>query len=75
VRRALLLEAVAEQEGLAPAEADLDAEVEKIAQASQRPTPAVRRMMEKSGDLERLRLSLRERMTLDRLISQARIHE
>jgi trigger factor len=75
VRRALLLEAVAEQEGLAPAEADLDAEVEKIAQASQRPTPAVRRMMEKSGDLDRLRLSLRERMTLDRLISQARIRE
>ncbi len=75
VRRALLLEAVAEQEGLAPAEADLDAEVEKIAQASQRPTPAVRRMMEKSGDLERLRLSLRERMTLDRLIEQATIHE
>src|SRR5262245_11123866 len=75
VRRALLLEAIAEQEGLAPAEADLESEVEKIAQASQRPTPAVRRMMEKSGDLERLRLSLRERMTLDRLIEQATIHE
>jgi trigger factor len=75
VRRALLLEAIADQEGLAPAEADLESEVEKIAQASQRPTPAVRRMMEKSGDLERLRLSLRERMTLDRLIEQATIHE
>jgi len=75
VRRALLLEAIAEQEGLAAAEADLESEVERIAQASQRPTPAVRRMMEKSGDLERLRLSLRERVTLDRLIEQATIHE
>jgi len=75
VRRALLLETIAERKTLAPAEADLEAEVDKIAQASQRPTPAVRRMMEKSGDLERLRLSLRERMTLDLLINQATIHE
>jgi len=75
VRRALLLEALADREGLAPAEADLEAEVERIAQASQRPTPAVRRMMEKSGDLERLRLSLRERMSLDLLVNQATIHE
>jgi trigger factor len=75
VRRALLLEAIAERRGVAPAEADLEAEVDKIAQASQRPTPAVRRMMEKSGDLERLRLSFRERMTLDLLINQATIHE
>lgn len=75
VRRALLLEAVAERKGVAPAEADVEAEVDQIAQASQRPTPAVRRMMEKSGDLERLRLSLRERLTLDLLINQATIHE
>ncbi len=75
VRRALLLEAIAERRGLAPPEADLEAEVDRIAQASQRPTPAVRRMMEKAGDLERLRLSLRERMTLDLLANQATIHE
>jgi trigger factor len=74
VRRALLLEAVAERTGLTPAEPDVDAEVERIAQATQRPTPAVRRMMEKSGDLERLRLSLREHMTLDLLIERATIH-
>jgi trigger factor len=74
VRRALLLEAVAERKGLTAAEADVEAEVDRIAQATQRPTPAVRRMMEKSGDLERLRLSLRERMTLDLLIDQATIH-
>jgi len=73
VRRALLLEAVAEREGLAPTDADADAEVEKIAQASQRPAPAVRRMMEKSGDLDALRRGIRERMTLQFLIDRAQI--
>jgi trigger factor len=73
VRRALLLEAIAEKEGLAPADADVEAEVEKIAQASQRPAPAVRRLMEKSGDLEGLRYSLREARSLDFLIQHARI--
>jgi trigger factor len=73
VRRTLLLEAVAEREGLAATDADVDAEVEKIAQAGQRPAPAVRRMMEKSGDLEALRRGLRERMTLQFLIDRAQI--
>jgi trigger factor len=73
VRRALLLEAVAERESLAPTDGDVDAEVERIAQAGQRPAPAVRRMMEKSGDLEALRRGLRERMTLQFLIDRAQI--
>lgn len=73
VRRGLLLEAVAEGEGIAPADADVDAEIEKLAQASQRPAPAVRRMMEKSGDLEGLRQALRERMTLEFLVSHATV--
>jgi trigger factor len=73
VRRALLLEAIAEHESLAPGEAEVDAEVDKIAQASQRPAPAVRRMMEKSGDLEALRRGLRERMTIQFLIDRAQI--
>ena len=73
VRRALLLEAVAAREGLSATDADLDGEVEKIAQAGQRPTPAVRRMMEKSGDLDALRRGLRERMTLQFLIDRAQI--
>jgi trigger factor len=73
VRRALLLEAIADQEALTAADADVEAEVEKLARASQRPAPAVRRMMEKSGDLEALRHGLRERKTLDLLIGQARV--
>ncbi|MBI1845601.1 MAG: trigger factor [Candidatus Rokubacteria bacterium] len=73
VRRALILEAIAGREGLTPPEADIDAEVEKIAGASGRPVPAVRRMMEKSGDLEGLRHGLRERKTVDFLVQHARI--
>lgn len=74
VRRALLLEAIADKEALTVADGDLDAEVDKIAKASQRPAPAVRRMMEKSGDLDSLRHGLRERKTLDFLIQHASIH-
>jgi trigger factor len=73
VRRALLLEAIADKEAIAVGDAELDAEVEKIAKASQRPAPAVRRMMEKSGDLEALRMGLRERKTLEFLIGHATI--
>ncbi len=73
VRRALLLEAIADKEGLVPADDEVEAEVEKIARASQRPAPAVRRMMEKSGDLEALRIGLRERKTLDFLIGHATV--
>jgi trigger factor len=73
VRRALLLEAIADKESIAPSEDDVEAEIEKFAKASQRPAPAVRRMMEKSGDLDALRHGLRERKTLDLLIEHARI--
>ena len=58
---------------MAPGEAEIDAEIERLARASQRPAPAVRRMMEKSGDLDGLRLGLRERMTVDLLVQHARV--
>ena len=70
VKRALLLEAIAEKEGLEPGDADVDAEVERLAQASQRPAPAVRRMLEQSGDLEGIRHTLGERKTVDFLIEK-----
>ena len=73
VRRALLIEAIAEKEGLQPSEADVEAEVERLARSSQRPAPAVRSMLERSGDLERLRISLMEQRTLDFLIERATI--
>jgi len=74
VRRALLLEAIADRETIAADEAEIDAELEKLAQATQRPAPAVRRMMEKSGDLESLRAGLRERKTVEFLVQQAKVN-
>ncbi len=73
VRRALLIEAVARQESLEPTEADLDAEVERLATASSRPVPAVRALLDKNGDLERMRSVLREKRTLDFLIERAQV--
>jgi trigger factor len=73
VRRALLLEAIAAKEAVVATDEEMDAEVEKFARASQRPAPAVRRMMEKSGDLESLRHGLRERKTLNLLVEHARL--
>ena len=45
----------------------------RLIQASQRPTPALRRMMEKSGDLEGLRQGIRDRMTLELLVANAKV--
>ena len=73
VRRALLLQAIAEREGIAATDEEVEAEIQKFAQAAQRPAPAVRRMMEKSGELENLRGSLREKKTLDFLIEHATV--
>jgi trigger factor len=73
VRRSLVLEAVAMKEGLIPTDADIDAEVEKIAVANNRPAPAVRRIMTDNGDLEGLRHTLRESRTLDFLISKSTV--
>lgn len=70
VKRALLIEAIAQKEGLQPADADVEAEVERLAQASQRPVPAVRRMLEQNGDLEGIRHTLGERRTVDFLIEK-----
>ena len=73
VRRSLVLEAIAEKEGMTPTDADIDAEVEKIAVANNRPAPAVRRIMSQNGDLEGLKHNLRESRTLEFLISKSSV--
>jgi trigger factor len=73
VRRAILIEAIAAKEGIEATDSDVDAEVERMAEASQRPPAAVRAMLERDGELERIRISLRERRTLDFLIEKATI--
>ena len=73
VKRALLLEAIAERESINPPDEEVDTEIERYAQATQRPAQAVRRMMEKNGDLDSLRGGLREKKTLDFLIQHAKV--
>jgi trigger factor len=68
-----VLEAIADKEGLAPTDADIDAEVEKIAVANNRPVPAVKRIMQENGDLDGLRHNLRESRTLEFLISKSTV--
>ena len=73
VRRALLLEAIAVREGITPSEEEVSARVEQIAEARKQPVPAVRRLLERSGDLDALQVSLREAGVLDVLIQRAAV--
>jgi trigger factor len=74
VRWALLQEAVAEREELAATDADVEVEVTRLARESGQPLQAVRTALERGGDLEHLRLSLREAKVLKLLIDNAEIH-
>ncbi|HSE96107.1 MAG TPA: trigger factor [Methylomirabilota bacterium] len=71
VRRALLLEAIAEREEIAVDEAEVDAEIERLARDAGRAPQAMRSLLERGGDLAGLRLALREQKTLDFLIQHA----
>jgi hypothetical protein len=53
--------------------ADVDAEFDKYASASQRTATAVRSSMQKSCDLDAMRHWMRERKTMDMLIEHARV--
>ncbi len=73
VRRALLLEAIAEREELTADDADVEAEIARLARDSGRAPQAVRSLLERGGDLDGLRLNLREAKTLALLVEHARI--
>jgi trigger factor len=73
VRRVLLLEAIAAHEGIGVSEAELEAEVERLAQAARRAPQALRSLLEKNDELEGLRLSLRDAKTLAFLVEHADI--
>jgi trigger factor len=71
VRGALVLDEVARREGIAPTDADIDAEVERYASRSGRTAAAVRALLEKEGSIARLYSGLRREKTLDFLLSRA----
>jgi trigger factor len=73
VRRALLLEAIAAKEEIAIGDADVDAEVARLAQESGRAPQAVRSLLERGDELEGLRLALREARTLALLVEHTKI--
>ncbi|MGH7318384.1 MAG: trigger factor [Candidatus Rokuibacteriota bacterium] len=74
VRRALLLEAVAEKEELTVSEAEVDAQIERLARDAGRAPQAVRSLLQRGGDLDGLRLGLREAKALALLVEHAQIH-
>jgi len=73
VRRTLLLDAIATAEGIATAEADVEAEIARLAAQTQRPAAAVRGILEKNEELESLRARLREGRALDLVVQGAAV--
>ncbi len=74
VRWALLQEAIAEKEELTVAEAEVEAEIARIARESGRAPQTVRSLLQRGGDLEHIQLGLREGKVLELLIDNADIH-
>jgi trigger factor len=71
VRRALVLEAIADREELTVGPDEVDAEVARIAAESGRAPQTVRALLERGGDLDGMRLALREAKTLALVVEQA----
>jgi trigger factor len=74
VRWALIQEAIAEREELTVSDAEMEAEVGRLAQEAGRAPQAMRSLLQRSGDLEGLRLNLREQKVLNLVIEHAQIH-
>jgi trigger factor len=73
VRRALLLEAIADREEIAVSDADVDGEIERLAREAGRPAGAIRALFERRDELDGLRLGLREARTLALLVEHANV--
>jgi trigger factor len=72
-RGALILEAVARQEGLSVSEEELEAELRELAGATNQDPAALRRVLHERGRLASIRARLLERKTLDHLFARARV--
>ena len=73
VRRTLLRDAIATAEGIATEDADVEAEIARLAAQTQRPAAAVRGILEKNEELESLRARLREGRALDLVVQGAAV--
>jgi trigger factor len=69
----ILLDEIARREGIEPHEAEVQAEVARLAERLKKSPEALRRQMEKEGDLAALRARIREEKTLDLVKANARL--
>ena len=72
-RGTILIQAVAEREGVTVTDADVQKRIAEIAATRQENAKKLRAEMESQGQLAGLRMQLVEQKTLDLLISQAKI--
>ncbi len=75
VRNSLLLEAVAKQEALAVSEEELHSEIELTAAALNQKPEAFRKLLEREGRTETIRMQVLERKALDLLYERAKVVE
>ncbi|HDH97125.1 MAG TPA: trigger factor [Proteobacteria bacterium] len=75
VRLNLILDRIAEKEGIEVSEQDLDEEVEKIAQQAGQPKEKVKGTLAKSGRLEGLKRQIARNRVMELLLERAQIAE
>jgi len=69
----ILLDEIARREGLEVPDAELEAEVSRLAERTKQPKEKLRARLEKEGDLSALRARIREEKTLDLLKANATV--
>jgi trigger factor len=72
-RGTILIQAIAEREGITVSDADLQKRIAEIAAARQENAKKMRAELEREGQLQGLRMQLMEQKALDMLITQAKI--
>ncbi len=75
LRGSLLLERIAEAEGIEPTDEEINEEIESIATASRQTTEQVRASLTKQGGDRSIADRLRHRKTLDMLVENARVSD
>jgi trigger factor len=73
VKGSLILDFISDKEGINVSENEIDAEIEAIANETQRPAHKVREILNRDNGLERVRGQIRTRKTLDFLLEKAQI--
>ncbi|MEJ2109537.1 MAG: hypothetical protein P8Z37_06410, partial [Acidobacteriota bacterium] len=73
VRRSMVLDAIARQEGLEISDEDIHSEIEKIAEGSNKSAAAIKAQLEKEERIEGLKQHLRENKAFDFIYHNAKI--